>query len=270
MPARSTIRVVAPEGRPETQIWSPSRVTAAPCTGGSSRTQSSAWKSSRRAGATVKSMQARGGSASGSVATRRIRMPVARRASSSFCTIVLLSGARSAAASNAWIACAGRFRACNASAINRSAGTSGAPLSAAVKFCQAACKARLASGGVRRICASASASHCAAVASPCAMRVSHAAAAAAQSCLRIAAAAACSACLRACGVPPAGKRDVRVRSYAALSASRPGRVKLSAHATRQMRHSNAASSSPSRRMTPLPLIGWQSNPPKTGAAEKSG
>ena len=37
-----------------------------------------------------------------------------------------------------------------------------------------------------------------------------AAAAAAQSCLRIAAAAACSAALRACGVPPAGKRDVSV------------------------------------------------------------
>ena len=162
MPARSTIRVVAPDGRPETQIWSPSRVTAAPCTGGSRRTQSSAWKSSRRAGATVKSMQARGGSASGSVATRRIRMPVARRASSSFCTIALLSGARSAAASSAWIACAGRFSACSASAISSRAGTSGAPLSTAEKFCQAACRARLASGGVRCICASASASHCAA------------------------------------------------------------------------------------------------------------
>ena len=160
----------------------------------------------------MKSTQARGGSASGSVATRRTRMPAARRASSSLCTIALLSGARSAAASSAWIACAGRSSTFSASAISSSGGTSAAPAVAEEKFCQAACKARVASGGVRRICASANASHCAGVASPWAMRVSHAAAAAPQSCLRIAAAAACSAALRACGVPPAGKREVRVRA----------------------------------------------------------
>ena len=44
------------------------------------------------------------GSASGSVATRRTRMPVARRVSSSLCTIALLSGARWEAASSARIA----------------------------------------------------------------------------------------------------------------------------------------------------------------------
>ena len=192
------------------QIWSPSRVTAAPWTGGSSRAQSSAWKSSRRAGATVNSMQARGGSASASVATRRTRMPVARRVSSSLCTIVLSSGARSAAASSAWIAWAGRSSAFSASAISSSDGTSAAPGSELEKFCQAAWSAWLGSGGVRRICASASDSHCAALASPRAIRVSHAAAAAAQSGLRIAVAAACSAALRAWGVPPAGKREVRV------------------------------------------------------------
>ena len=90
IPARSMICVVAPDGRPETQIWSPSRVTAAPCTGGSSRTQSSAWKSSRRAGATVKSMHARGGSASGSARTWLTSTPTARRVSSSTWRIALV------------------------------------------------------------------------------------------------------------------------------------------------------------------------------------
>jgi hypothetical protein len=137
-------------------------------------------------------------------------MPEARRVTSSAWRIFASSGARSAAASSVWIAWAGRSRTFSASAISSSAGTSAAPASERVKFCHAACSAWVASGGVRRISASASAIHWAVEASPNAIRVSQAAAAAAQSCLRIAPAAACSAWWRACGVPPAGKRAVRL------------------------------------------------------------
>ena len=71
MPARTVMRVVAPCGRPETQIRSPSRVTAAPGTGGASTIQSCAMKSLRRLGGEVKARHARAGSASGSVLTLR-------------------------------------------------------------------------------------------------------------------------------------------------------------------------------------------------------
>jgi hypothetical protein len=89
-----------------------------------------------------------------------------------------------------------------------------------------------------------------------AMRVSHAAAATPQSCLRIAAAGACSAVLRACGVPSAGRREVRV--WALLSA------------TPQARHSRAANSNPKCCMASLPPSAPQSKPTGEAAGGKLG
>ena len=98
-----------------------------------------------------------------------------------------------------------------------------------MKFCHAACSARLASGGVRCICGLGQRQPLRG--SRIALRDSHLPSrCSGRSCLRITAAAACSACLRACGLLPAGNRDVRVRAYALLSASTPGRAESFAHA----------------------------------------
>ncbi len=191
MPARSVIRVVAPEGRPETQIWSPSRVTAAPGTGGSSRTQSCG----------VEIVAADGGDGEVDAGARRLGLRLggdaAHQDAGGAARLVQLLHDR--------LVVGGAFggglqrldRLGRAVQHLQRVGHQqqrrhlrGA-VSTVEKFCQAACRAWRASGGVRCICASANASHCAGVASPWAMRRSRAAIAAGQSCLRIAAAAAC-------------------------------------------------------------------------------
>ena len=206
MPARSVTCVATPRRSPAMQMASPSRLMAAPGWAGCRRTQSAATKSARRAGAVVKVMQAVGGSASGSVRTRRTCMPAARRASVSCFAYPASPGARSSTASRARIATSGRSMTRIASASTSSEGISPAPASADENARQAACAAWAVSGGVRRSWARARASQASLGGLPVPANASSTDATPAQSLRRCASVARCSIWRRFCGVNPAGLR----------------------------------------------------------------
>ena len=210
MPARKVRRVVVPGGRPETQISSPSRVTALSGTGGVSRTQSlrrEVGTANRRDGEFQAGTRGIGVGFGAHLAHQHADRAL-RVASAT-------SGMRDCPApappppANTSTACASRSSACSASAISSMPGFPPFPALLLDDACQAASSARRGLGGVRRDCAVARSRYCFAVASPWAIRASRAVAAAGQSCFAMAAAACCSAVRRAAGVPPAGARLVR-------------------------------------------------------------
>ena len=255
IPARNVIRVVAPEGRPETQsvaLASDRRALA----GGSSRTQSAAWKSSRRIGATVKSTQARGGSVSGwrrrgapgcRWPTRLVQFPhdrlvVGRAFSRTFQRLDRLR--RPVQHLQRLSAMAGRGGLARPRRSTR--GISRRPARRGWRL--AACGASAPPAPVPR--------HLGLRGSPTPRRPRPSPRCGSPH-------FACSTTLRATGVPPAGKREVRVRASSLLSTSRPGRLRSPAHAVPHAGRSSAASSNPKRDGV-APLGAPQSKPAAGG------
>ena len=226
MPARSVIRVVAPEGRPETQIWSPSRVTAGALD----------WRLELHPVLGVEIVAARGGDGEVDASARGFGFGFGGDAADQDAGgaarliqllddgLVVAAVARSAAASSAWIClgravqrlqrvghqqqrrhlrCAGPRRRRNSARRPAARG-----LHPAVCGASAHRPAPAIAPALRRPGATRRSTPRRRRASPaCGLR------------RRLLA----SACLRACGVPPAGNREVRVPAYARCRL--PGRAR---------------------------------------------